>query len=173
MVNFVRGGVRLYDHPQIVKRTPTGHLDADEGGAPAADVPSNRSDTYLTAVLKLIPAEVVTVYMAIRDSATQHGKLTLWFILCLVTCFIFRSYASLPRNTKSGLPDFRDAQWIGVVVAVIAFYLWAYATGAGPELPSFLGFLQIDSWLASALAALLGILAPLIVPGDPDTKDGG
>jgi hypothetical protein len=176
MVNFVRGGVRLYDHPNLRAVEAPAHLDADERIAAAAGAgaatPTTGGDTYLTAVLKLVPAEIITLYMAVRDSASAHQSLRLWFIICAVACLILRGYASLPKSAKGHTLNFKDPQWIGVVISVVAFYLWAYATGAGPEWPSLLKYLQPEQWLASAMAGILGILAPLVVPGDPNTADG-
>jgi hypothetical protein len=167
MVNFIRGGVRLYNHPRV----PLARLDAapnDHGAIDrnqAAD-DTNGSDTYMTALLKLIPAEVVSVYMAIRDSASAHKSLTIWFLLCLVVCFVLRTYASLPKSGNAGL---WVVQWRGVIVSAIAFVLWAFAIGGDPPIPGT----PLEQWSASALAALLALLAPLIVPGDPNTAANG
>jgi hypothetical protein len=154
MVNFVRGGTRIY---AAVEGRRSG-LESGPQAVPAGDQPG---DNYLSALLKLIPAEVVSVYMAIRDSAAQHDNATLWFILCLITCFILRTYSNLPRKPGAGL---WDVQWRSVAVSVVAFFLWAQA----------IPLLNLDPWLASALAALFGILAPLLVAADAgDSSSSG
>ena len=158
MVNFVRGGTRIYG---AVESKKTG-LESGSQAAPAGGPPG---DNYLSALLKLIPAEVVSIYMAIRDSAAQHDSAPLWFILCLITCFILRTYSNLPRKPGSGI---WDVQWRSVAVSVVAFFLWAQAIGSAKALLPMLPLLNLDQWLASALAALFGILAPLLVPADPD-----
>src|SRR5215472_7777346 len=97
MVNFVRGGTRIY---AAVEGRKTG-LESGPQAAPGAQP----GDNYLSALLKLIPAEVVSIYMAIRDSAAQHDSAPLWFLLCLVACFILRTYSNLPRKPGSGIRD--------------------------------------------------------------------
>jgi hypothetical protein len=60
MVNFVRGGTRIY---AAVEGKKSG-LESGPQAVPAGDQPG---DNHLSALLKLIPAEVVSIYMAIRD----------------------------------------------------------------------------------------------------------
>lgn len=156
VVNFLAGGTRVYARPDRL----IGFLDADDPThAPTGAEQTNRNDSYLSVLLKLVPAEVVSVYMAIRDSATQHGGLAVWFFACLAVCLVLRAYSSLP---KTGARGFRDVQWAGVAVSCVGFFLWAYAIGADPPIAA----LPLQQWLASALAALLSLLAPIIVPGD-------
>jgi hypothetical protein len=162
MVNFVRGGTRIYSAVESRRS----RLESGPQGVPASDQPG---DNYLSALLKLIPAEVVSIYMAIRDSAGQHDSATLWFILCLVTCLILRTYSNLPRKPGAGI---RDVQWRSVAVSVIAFFLWAQAIGSAKPVLPMVPLLNLDQWLASALAALFGILAPLLVPADAGASGG-
>ena len=170
---FIRGSTRVYTGPTQPVRL-LAHLDSAEAtDRPATPAQTNRTDSYLTVLLKLVPAEVVSIYMAIRDSATQHHSLTFWFFACLAVCFVLRAQASLPKrdaqhpggNKGAGNPVsrwIRDVQWTSVIVSCIAFLLWAFAIGPDRPVPA----LPLDQWLASALAALLSALAPIIVPGD-------
>jgi len=161
MPNFLRGGTRIYT--ELTPARPLAHLDSvDPDNKPRTPEETNRSDTYLTTLLKLVPAEIVSVYMAIRDSATQHQALALWFFACLIVCFILRAYASLPKTSAGERKGITQVQWIGVIVSCIAFCLWAFSIGS--ERP--VSWIPLDQWLAAALAALLSILAPLLVPGD-------
>jgi hypothetical protein len=155
MVNFVRGGTRIYAAVEGKKSGLEGGPQAAQGGLP--------SDNYLSALLKLIPTEVVSIYMAVRDSAAQHDSAPLWFILCLVACLVLRTYSNLPLKTGSKI---WDVQWRSVAVSVVAFFLWAQAIGSTKPLLPMVPLLSLDQWLASALAALFGILGPLLVPAD-------
>jgi hypothetical protein len=163
MVNFVRGGTRIYGQSEPratgLESVP---LTAATGGPPG--------DNYLSALLKLIPAEVVSIYMAIRDSAAQHDSASLWFILCLIACLILRTYSNLPRKPKGTV---WDTQWRCVAVSVVAFFLWAQAIGSSKPLLPMLPLLNLEQWLASALAALFGVLAPLLVPADAGDGSNG
>jgi hypothetical protein len=147
MVNFIKGGTRIF-------------ASAGGQGLAAGNPTPVKEDNYLSALLKLIPAEIISVYMGVRDSADQHHALTIWFWACLVTCFIFRIYSNQPQKAGAKLAD---VQWRSVIISTIAFFLWACAMGSTSPVPGF------EPWMASAVAALFGLLAPLLVPGDPQT----
>ncbi|MET4085594.1 hypothetical protein [Bradyrhizobium sp. S3.5.5] len=110
--------------------------------------------------MKLIPSEMIAAYNAVKESAATHKFVGGWFLLCLGTCIILRSYSNLPKKVDATV---WDVQWRSVAVSAVAFYLWAVGSGMVTEYP----WLNMESWLASALAALFGILAPLVVPGAP------
>lgn len=157
MVNFVRGATRIY--APAADTGPDRGLKTLADGAPQPKQPDKPADSYLSALLKLVPAEIISIYMPLRDGAQTDKKLALWFFICLAACIIFRAYSNLPQKADS---SFKDVQWRSVLVAAVAFFLWAYAIG--PEQPVAIpGFSQ---WLASGIAAVFGLLAPLLVPGD-------
>ena len=90
MPNFIRGGARIYTEPASRGRI-VAHLDAtDEETRPQTPDETNRSDTYLTTLLKLIPAEIVSLYIAFRDLWSEHDYLWAWFWICLASCLILR-----------------------------------------------------------------------------------
>ena len=166
MVNFIRGATRIYA-PASARPDPGGgriiretkREGAEEHDEPAqADEGAAKGDNYLSALVKLVPSEMIAVYNAIKDSAATHKFVGGWFLLCLATCIILRAYANLPKKTDV---TFRDVQWRSVGVSAVAFYLWAFGGGLVTEY----SWLNIEAWLASALAALFGLIAPLIVPG--------
>jgi hypothetical protein len=64
----------------------------------------------------------------------------------------------LGRNRRAA-----DVQWRSVGVFAVAFYLWAFGIGLVTEY----SWLNMEPWFASAVAALFGIIAPLLVPGAP------
>jgi hypothetical protein len=150
--NFLRGSMRI----QRSKALPTAQLDADE------DQPDKRpDDTYYSAILKLIPAEIVATFLAIRDAAETHGQPTLWFVLCLIACILLRAQASRPANSTRRW--YQQVQWLSVIAAVIAFVLWGHAVSTKPPLIP-----ALEQWLAGACAMLFGALAPAFVSvGEP------
>ena len=157
MANLIRGATRIYaDTPGVIPEAGVLIQEAAAPGAPGKIA----GDSYMTALLKLIPTEVVSIYMAIRDSATEHHFLMGWFFLCLATCILLRSYSSAPATGGSGL---RAVQWQSVIVSSVAFVLWAFSIGPDQPVPS----LHLEQWLAAALAALFGVIAPLLVPAEP------
>lgn len=168
MVNFIRGATRIYaPAPAVPARGGRGFVrETARQGAEKQDEPGHtdevapKGDNYLSALVKLIPSEMIAVYNAIKDSASTHKFVGGWFLLCLGTCIILRSYANLPKKADVTI---RDVQWRSVGVSAVAFYLWAFGGGLVTEY----AWLNMEAWLASALAALFGLIAPLIVPGAP------
>lgn len=192
MANFIRGGTRIYAPvpasppplPQVpdvllrglrrnlALRQEGGDHDAahdapqEAGGADGNSKQPEKGDNYLSALLKLVPAEIITVYLATKDTAAVHGKLPIWFVLCLVTCFVFRAYSNLPDKPDATLK--KDVQWRAVWVSTIAFFLWAFATAEQGK-PPLDGLSFFEPWLAGATASLFGLLAPVLVPADAQT----
>jgi hypothetical protein len=56
-----------------------------------------------------------------------------------------------------------------VIVSAIAFVLWACATAEQGNPPFTIAGWTLEPWLAGILAGLFGIVAPLVVPADPQT----
>jgi hypothetical protein len=166
MANFIRGGSRIYDTapvrpPPATSLEGPAQREATGGGAkqPA------KGDNYLSALLKLVPAEIVTVYLATKDTASAHNGLTTWFLLCLFTCIVFRAYSNLPDKQGASI---KEVQWRAVGVSAVAFFLWAFATAEQGKPP--IADLHLEPWLAGAAAGLFGLLAPVLVAADPQTE---
>lgn len=108
-------------------------------------------DPWLTRLVKLVPAEVVAVYLAGRPLA--HGALeTAWPIIALVLVVIVRAW---------GTADRRGPQWISVVVSAFSFMLWVWATGG------HFGPLVLDPDRAGLAVLVWTTLVPVIWKGDP------
>jgi hypothetical protein len=130
--------------------------------APRAAEETGSADYYLTVLVKLVPAEIASVYMAMRDSAAQHGALKVWFFACLVACLLLRSVVSFP---KEGPHRLRQVQWRSVTVSCVAVQRWAFSIGSEKPVP----YAAAGQWPASTVAALLSLIAPVPVPGDNAT----
>ena len=174
----LRGSLRLHDHVKAADllprargadNLPQGHFDADDGSGNKQVV----GDSYYSGALKLFPAEIVTFYNGFRQISSEKGELFLLFVVCLVTCILLRGFANAPRVGR--WIDFN--QIMSVLVAVIAFYLWVYASGAGPDWPESIkalnpylaAVLQPDQLASAIFAAALGLLGPNFVPVDKNT----
>jgi hypothetical protein len=159
MPNFLKGGARIYAPPSSPFRL-LARLDATgEELHPQIVEETNRSDTYMTTLLKLVPAEVVSLYMAFRDSFQTHELLWVLFVLCLVTCIILRVYANMPKTQDA---SWSQTQKTNVLLSCVAFVLWAHAIGPKPPIPH----LNLENWLAAPLVAIFSVLAPIFAPGD-------
>jgi len=113
--------------------------------------PAGPADPWLTRLVKLVPAEIVAVYLAGRPFAQEHYA-GWWPVACLVLTIVVRAW---------GTSDRRGPQWRSVLVSAISFVLWVYATGG-----HFLT-LQVDVNLASLAVLFWTTLVPVFWRGEP------
>jgi len=137
---------------KIRKPTRESTETGERGGAAAAQ-PSHEGDPWLARIVKLVPSEVIAVYLAGASAAkTWLGN---WAFVCLILVVIARAL-----GTKEGK---QPVQWLGVIVSFISFIIWIYATG---------GF--IFTWklpanmegLASIAVLVWTFLVPFFYKGD-------
>ena len=69
--------------------------------------------------MKLVPAEVLALYVALKVVAA--GFPGIWALVCLLLVLLVRTIGT----KQAGKP----IQWIAVVVSSVSFILWVYATG--------------------------------------------
>lgn len=106
---------------------------------------------WMERLIKLIPSEVVAVYLAGRGYATNWAGI--WSVVCLVLVFAVRIWGTRGRDQRP--------QWITVFVSAISFVIWVYAMGghiAGVMLP--------DPGIASAAVLVWTVLVPVMYKGD-------
>jgi hypothetical protein len=113
--------------------------------------PAGPIDPWLTRVVKLVPAEIVAVYLAGRPLA-QERYAGLWPVACLVLTILVRAF---------GTSDRRGPQWLTVVVSAVSFVLWVYATGG-----RFLTY-DVDVNLAALAVLFWTTLVPVFWRGQP------
>lgn len=138
-------GSRLMLHPKIpvVARAQAD----DQGGSPP---PRGKID--FDNILRLIPGEVVPLYIAGRTIPEVSPLLV--FAICLLISATLRILA-----TRSG-PRLIGVNWYLVCATLFAFILWANAVAA-PILP----ILPQGGWAFLAMA--FGIVAPRLVTAGP------
>lgn len=81
--------------------------------------PGEPGDQYLSRLVKLVPAEAVTLYLTFKEIAATW--LGIWALVCLLVVVAVRTLG----NRQSGKP----IQIGAVVIATVSFVLWVYATG--------------------------------------------
>jgi hypothetical protein len=108
--------------------TPSGPR-RNPGRPTSANIPLSGGDdmsgaleAYLERLLKLIPAEVVSIYPVGRSLIDNDGQQGLWALICLAICVLFRA-----RMTRG--PDGRP-QWVAISIAAISFMIWVYVLGS-------------------------------------------
>lgn len=129
--------------------------DAEGGGAPP---PRKTADINLSNILKLIPADVVAIYLAgkgLKDVILGIEWPVFLFWLCVLVCVVLRFLAT--RAAPGGV------NILLIVVTVVAFFVWAHAVNdVGPVIASFHGS------AAGFVAMLIGLFAPAVVPAQPE-----
>jgi hypothetical protein len=101
-------------------------------------------DPWLARLVKLVPAEIVAVYLAGRPLAADRFA-ELWPVVCLALVVIVRAWGSSDR---------RGPQWISVAIAAASFVLWVHATGG-----------RFPGWtLAADVAGLAVLVWTTLVP---------
>jgi hypothetical protein len=93
----------------------------------SATGPSDSSlNFYLDRLLKLIPAEVVSLYV-VGVGIIPGGDVTLlaiWAIVCLVGLFAVRIYGT-SDPAKNVSPD-----WTHIILSAISYLIWIYSLGS-------------------------------------------
>ena len=118
---------------------------------------TSTSDDYLTRLVKLVPAEVIALYLSFKASAESIDHLPLWGFICLLLVILVRTVGT----KQTGKPF----QLIAVLVAVISFILWIY--GIGQKIwPLDFAF----GWLSGAFSSIsIGVwtfVVPYFYKGD-------
>jgi hypothetical protein len=80
---------------------------------------SAQDEQYLGRLVKLIPAEVVALYLTFKEATA--GWPGTWAWICLGLVILVRSLGT----SGEGIPP----QKLGVAVASVSFVIWVYATG--------------------------------------------
>lgn len=111
---------------------------------------------YLDRLLKLIPAEVVTLYMVGSGFIPKNEGVVLiiWTIICLFGVVLLRAYGTADRRNNEP-PD-----WIHVFLSSVAFVIWVYTLG-GP----FTVFNLAIPWVGSLLVLAWTFFVPIFYKG--------
>lgn len=128
-------------------------VSAQSIGQPAA---TGDFKFYLDRLLKMIPAEVISLYVVGSGfiPADQTIGLTVWTILCLVGVVVIRTYGTQdPELNKP--PD-----WTHVAISSIAFIIWVYSLG-GP----FAAWNLAQPWIGSLLVLAWTFFVPIFYKG--------
>ena len=134
------------ESPETTSRGVTAAPEAGATGAAGDDIKQ-----WMDRLIRLVPAEVVAVYLAGRGYATNW--LGIWATVCLVLVFIVRIWGT--NEPVKGV------QWPAVGVAAVSFVIWVYAMGG-----NFLNLTLPDPGIASAAVLVWTVVVPIFYKGD-------
>jgi hypothetical protein len=129
--------------------------DIDTALSTREAAPARAADDYGTRVMKYIPAEVVTVYIAVQAVIAQAGPVDgsgtlLWiafgFLLILTPVYLWR----VTHVTKA----------LQLVISTMSFAVWVFSLG-GP----FASFVWYQPLYGAVLLPLYTFAVGIIIPG--------
>jgi hypothetical protein len=114
---------------------------------------SQNADYYFQRLAKLVPTEVLALYLSFKEIANTW--LGIWALICLALVIFVRTLGTMQSGKHVQVPS--------VLVASISFMLWVYATGGhilGLELPK-----QIPG-IISVSVGVWTFVVPYLYKGD-------
>jgi hypothetical protein len=114
---------------------------------------------YLDRLLKMIPAEVVSLYWVGRGfiPADQPIVLTIWAVVCLVGLVLLRAYGT------ADMAENKPTDWVHVAISSVSFVIWVYSLG-GP----FAAFNLHVPYIGSLLVLAWTFFVPIFYKGPAD-----
>ena len=118
--------------------------------------------SYLDRLIKMIPAEVIGLYLVgsgiipVSNPATtiQKTALIAWTAVCLIAVVVVRSYGTYDQTKKNPI------DWPHVLISSVAFLIWVYTIG-GP----FALFGLTIPWVGSLLVLAWTFFVPIFYHG--------
>ena len=158
---------------RITRRRPVAAAEASEGDSFRA---------YMDRLIRLIPAEVIGIYLTVRTfavgagpedsetarimaratNATSDPFLDWWPVVCVALVLISRVLGT--REEGGGI---RSVQIQAVLISVVSFVIWVYAMGH-----QILGFGMGDQRYVAAAVVVWTFLIPRIYRGDGARRIG-
>ena len=104
----------------------------DAVGAQTVSTVAGTSDSvgfYMDRLLKMIPAEVVSLYVVgvgliPKDKDSSLTYLAVWAVICFIGLFVVRIWGTGDPQANLS-PD-----WIHITISAIAFIIWVYSLGS-------------------------------------------
>jgi hypothetical protein len=121
--------------------------------ADAAPSAPNGGNDYLARLVKLVPGEVLALYLTFKGVVSPY--LGIWALVCFVLVIIVR----LVATREGGKPP----QVAAAIIAAVSFVFWIYGTGG-----YFLNF-QLPTNSSGIVSAAIGVwtfVVPLFYKGD-------
>lgn len=148
-------GLRIERGVRVPERTALGARTALRGKY------ITRPDEFATRLTKLIPADIVGLYLAGRTVAANSNLAGAWILICLAIVLLARA---LLTREKAQSAWFKGTQWDVVAYSAISYLIWVYAIG-GERPPPLANYVKgVDSLMALAWPVIASYL--VLLPGD-------
>ncbi len=133
-----------------------------EQGAAGAGGSASGFQMYLDRLIKLIPAEVVGLYLVGVGAipAGQDVGSAAWTGICFLVVILVRALATRDPARDLG------PQWVAVAVSAVAFAIWAYTMG-GP----FVTYHLYVGWIGALAVLLWTFGVPYFYKGSPPDEE--
>ena len=140
-------------------------------------VQDNQISNTVNALVKYIPTEIVTLYVAAASATPAvrsaipdfDARITYWGFAILTPLLLILVYAS--KRASSGLatlPPVSQLPWWKMVAATIAFLIWALAVPSNPYITGDSGAV-VAGFGAVIISTLLSLLEPIFERPTPVT----
>jgi hypothetical protein len=116
-----------------------------------SQVQGEKFKNWMERLVKLIPAEVLSLYLAGKGIA--ESWLGYWAAVCLVIVFVFRAWGTKEEGKK--------VQWAAVIIATVSFVIWIYAIG-----DYFISFTLPDARIPSLIVLVWTFMVSAFYKGD-------
>jgi uncharacterized membrane protein YhaH (DUF805 family) len=116
--------------------------------------------SYLDRLLKLIPAEVLSLYLVGVGVIPKDkiAALIIWAVFCLIAVGVVKAYGTSDRAHDI------EADKVHVTLSMIAFVIWVYSMGG-----LFEYFHLYEAYVGSLLILAFTFAVPYFYRGQPDT----
>jgi hypothetical protein len=121
------------------------------GGVVQTAGPTEPGDMYMERLVKLVPTEVIGVFLAGKGYA--ESWIGTWAAICMVLVLISRIWGTYQKG--------KPIQWVGVAVSFVSFAIWIYAIGA-----HLLNFVLPDNGIAYIAVLVWTFIVPYFYKGD-------
>lgn len=114
------------------------------------------SANYLERLVKLIPAEVISLYLIGKGVIPTEEKtgIIVWAIICTIGVLVSRIYGTQSDEDNS-------IQWGTVVITTVSFLIWLYVIG-----DTFATFGIYVPWIGTLMMAAWTFFVPYFYKGE-------
>ena len=146
---------RIYRSVPLIEVRGITEAESQSQGPGRSATPS--FDTYFGRLLKLIPTEVIGLYLVGKGAipADAHWTLVIWAIITACSVVIVRFFGTMDAIAP------RKVQWLTVVISLVSFMIWIYSMG---DVFSYFG-LYVPH-IGSLLVLIWTFLVPFFYKGD-------